>query len=441
MWSRAGQVFVAWDGRSSDKTTRGTLAGMKISPINFDFWSYDDIALRVDPAIKADVDDITGDVQQNRMPIANLCRTLGDSILTTDGLLAAMSNMPTAPRTIAAYMIVYASWRLAACVAQKQNREKDEYGHTKVYTYDLYAATVWACFVLCKAQRAVLDGDPDWSFDDVMTVLTLELRGNTILSSPNEGLGIASAWSKTEVFGDLGYFIALGRSKLAVLPGEKTTNATFAFTTVTQAANAEAIFYAMAALTYAVLLKTRVAYVPLFMGEVSRDVDAYNAFRDIWKATGDTTMDVLFELESKYTSLVCGEDDELDCTMRVRRGEDVYWDPVSKKCRSSIPITPIPAPSPEEECKKRQDAGEDVYWDPVSNSCLSRIPITPVLTPEQECNKRKDAGEDVFWDGSNCIKRVKPIPSGGGGGGGGGGGSGPALFIGILALLALFGRR
>ncbi len=78
MWSRAVQVFVAWDGLSSDKTTRGTLGGMKIKPIYFDFWSYD-TALRVDPAIKTEVDDVTSDIQQNRMPIANLCRILGDS--------------------------------------------------------------------------------------------------------------------------------------------------------------------------------------------------------------------------------------------------------------------------------------------------------------------------------------------------------------------------
>ena len=153
----------------------------------------------------------------------------------------------------------------------------------------------------------------------------------------------------------------------------------------------------------------------------------------------------------KYASLVCGEDDELDCTMKAKRGENVYWDPVTKKCLSRIPITPIPAPSPEEECKKKTDhywdgkdclpipdCGPGKKWDPATKTC---VPDTPTPDPEADCNKRKAAGDPVEWDPvSKTCKSTTPTPSGGGGGGGGGG-SGPALFIGILALLALFGRR
>ena len=451
IWSRAVQVFVAWDVKLSDETTRGTLGDMKIKPSLFDFWSYGD-SLTIEPGIAADVAAIKDDTTQNRMPIANLCMALGDAITTTTELEKAMQTVSSSPRTIAAHMVVYASWRIAACVAEKCKRGTDATGFLKVATFDLYAATVWACSVLCKEQQGLLVGTPDWNFDDVMMVLASELQSNSVLSSPNEAH--LPVWMQVDVFGDLGYFIRLAQTTMAPLPGEIGKQSTFNFTTVTQAANAELILHTMSMMTMDSKNLTRVAYVPLFMKEIATDTAAYDAFQDIWLTwqrvpNPEETQDALFTLEQKYGTMVCGLDDETECALRVSRGENVFWDPATRTCRPRVPITP---PTPEEECAKKTDhywdgkdclpipdCGPGKKWDPATKTC---VPDTPTPDPEADCNKRKAAGDPVEWDPvSKTCKSTTPTPSGGGGGGGGGGGSGPALFIGILALLALFGRR
>jgi hypothetical protein len=456
---------------------------MQIKASAFNFWNYD-TSLTVD----FERDRVSGLLDEtNRMPIANLCMSLGTSI---DDLVSFTNAKLTVPgagsdKLVAAHMVVYASFVVAACAADKLNRGKDKFGLTLTYTYDLYAAAIWTCRALRRALDSLPGGDPTWTFVDVIQVLSRALAKETAFNKPEVDL---NAWETVDVMaGNLGAFVAIGDAYMGnnaiKLPGEVgKVGCRFTFSTTTQAAIAESLFNKYMHLSIATRpvsdYLTRVAYVPLFMAQALSEPTTAQNLRALWMSDKKdrSTIAALVELEATCRPRLCTyspPDPKAICEQRARDGEPVFWDPTTNECLPTIPITPLtpeeecqkrqdggedvfwdpltkkclpripvtPALTPEEECKKRQDAGEDVFWDPVSKSCLKRIPITPVLTPEEECKKRKDAGEDVFWDGSNCIKRVKPIPSGGGGGGGGGGGSGPALFIGILALLALFGRR
>ena len=239
-----------------------------------------------------------------------------------------------------------------------------------------------------------------------------------------------------------------------------------------------------------IMYMTRVAYVPLFINEVVNDTEAKNDFVDEWlpdASTAENLFKTMYSLESNYGAIICSSettacnalgadyywDEDAGVCKKIANDPDGYckyrnskdstvgpiWDPKTTSC-----VFPKPGPTPREKCtdtpgfhwegddatgkcvpdtdpdaeKKKCALLPDHHWDDSTGTCVKD-------TEEDKCNKRKATGENVFWDGTNCLKRVTPIPtptpSGGGGGGGGGGGSGPALFIGILALLALFGRR
>jgi hypothetical protein len=474
---------------------------MMIPVGEFNFWNYN-TSLTVESNIATEVAAISADISKNRMPIANLFQTLGGAIQDVSGMQSAMKTpIAASTKVVAAHMVVYASWRIAACVARKVGRKTDGNGHTIVFTSDLYFAVIWVCLALRRALDSLDPTTTDWTFDDVMYVLSDAFNEEEKFSAPDERY--TNIWVQTEVYATLGYFVGLGYANLSntafgggmMLPGQSGLNATFQFTTVTQASIAEALFMKymemMATDSTPTDYLTRVSYVPLSMDQLSNDTLAYAAFQTEWlpsdPATAAQIPETLLGLEVKYDQVICGPPD--DPTKCARKGKDFYWDDDAKMCKrisddpnaycqyrhhkdpsvgpawdptSStcvFPPTPrekcdktpgyhwegdddtgtcvpdTPTPDPKADCDKRAASGEDVYWD--GKACVP-------LTPEMLCNKRKAAGEDVEWDGTNCIKKLTPIPtppSGGGGGGGGGGGSGPALFIGILALLALFGRR
>jgi hypothetical protein len=503
IWSYAVRVFVAWDSSSSTDANRGTLGGMMIPVKDFNFWDYN-TSLFVEPEIATEIARISPDIDKNRMPLVNLLQTLGGAIKDTLGMQNAITGLSGAStKVVAAHMVVYASWRIAACVAKRVGRGRDGSGHTIVETSDLYYAVNWVCLSLRRALDALDPAVTDWTFDDAMGVLSEAFDKETLFSTGNEKF--QNIWMQTAVCGTLGYFVNLGYPKLMnpsspsstlMLPGQSTLNATFDFTTVTQASIAEALFSKYMEMMVSgdgSEYLTRVPYVPLFMEQLADDLKAYKAFQSEWLPTDPTTAEkiqsTLFDLEVKYDQVICGPPD--DQTLCARKGKDFYWDDDFKTCKkiSDDPqaycqyrhhkdpsvgpiwdpttkscVFPKPGPTPRETCnatagfhwegddatgscvpdtpppdpdaeKKKCALLSDHHWDDATKTCVAD-------TEEDKCNKRKAAGDPVDWDPiSKTCKSTKPTPSGGGGGGGGGGGSGPALFIGILALLALFGRR
>jgi hypothetical protein len=406
IWSYAVQVFVAWDTAMSDDSTRGTLNNMGITATSFNFWNHDS-GLTVDMGRGPAVAALTN--EDNRMPIANLCMNLGTSIQDEKSRDAQKGVKPSSERLVAAHMVVYASWVIAACAAESMNRGQDDNNQRLVYTYDLYAASIWTCFALRQALDSLPgDAPTTWTFKDVMAVLRLAYAKEKFTKE----IGL-NGWQKVPVMGgNLGYFIRQGAidttNSAIVLPGENGVGSTFNFTTISQAGIAESLFSRymdVSMYTWPVteiMYMTRVAYVPLFINEVINDTEAKNDFVDEWLPYVSTAQDLfktIYTLESRYGAIVCGS----EVTACNALGADYYWDEDAGVCKKI-------ANDPDGYCKYRNSKDSTVgpIWDPTTKSCV--FP-KPGPTPRETCN----ATPGFHWEGDDatgkCVPDTPPGPT------------------------------